>query len=93
MILPPELEAERRSRQPPEPPSLPHHWRASLLLSPFGDGKPPMRNPSQLCVADISYRHAHRVRVLRCRLHLLQDLKYFDWLFVSGPFGTRWYCS
>ena len=91
MISPPELEAERRSRQPPEPPSLPHHWRASLLLSPFGDGKPPMRNPSQLCVADISYRHAHRVRVLRCRLHLLQDLKYFDWLFVSGPFGTRWY--
>ena len=91
MISPPELEAERRSRQPLEPPSLPRHWRASVLLSPFGDGKPPMRNPSQLCVADISYRHAHRVRVLRCRLHLLEDLKYFDWLFVSGPFGTRWY--
>jgi len=47
MIPPPELEAERRSRQPLQP-SLPHHWRASVLLSPFGDGKPPMRNHSQL---------------------------------------------
>jgi hypothetical protein len=91
MIPPSELEAERRSRQPMKRPSLPNHWRASVLLSPFGDGKPPMRNHSQLCVADISYRHAHRVRVLRCRLHLLEDLTYFDWLFVSGPFGTRWY--
>jgi len=61
MIPPPELEAERRSRQPLQP-SLPHHWRASVLLSPFGDGKPPMRNHSQLFVADVSYRHASGAR-------------------------------
>jgi hypothetical protein len=59
-MIPLELEAERRSRQPLKPPSLPHHWRASVLPSPFGDGKPPMRNHSQLCVADISYREFDR---------------------------------
>jgi hypothetical protein len=88
---PSDIEANRKVSEGTNPPSLPCCWQASVLLSPFGDGSPLLENYSQLIVADVLYEYSAEVQALRCRLYLLEDLKYFDFLFVNHISGTRWY--
>jgi hypothetical protein len=69
------------------PPILPPSWTAAGLLLAFGDANPPLANYDQLVVANIAYDSTGGEPAMRVSLYLLEDLRYFDFLFTSG----QWY--
>jgi hypothetical protein len=69
------------------PPILPPSWTAAGLLLAFGDANPPLANYDQLVVANIAYDSTGGQPAMRVSLYLLEDLRYFDFLFTSG----QWY--
>jgi hypothetical protein len=74
------------------PPVFPNSWRASVLLTPFGDAAPPMSNYDQLVVADVRYASDQVSRSMRVSLYLLESLIYYDFLFTNTASGsTEWY--
>jgi hypothetical protein len=83
---PVELTAARDRAQPSAAPTLPVRWRAQLLLTPFGDMQPPMAHYDQLVVADVTYDYSG-TPWMRVSLYLIEDLRYFDFMFNDG----KWY--
>jgi hypothetical protein len=79
---PTELIAQRQASTPASPPVLPSQWRASVLLTPFGDASPLMKNYSQLVVADVYYDYT--VPGMLVNLYLTEDLTFFSFLFTDG---------
>jgi hypothetical protein len=86
--MPPEEIDERvKPRDPPPTPQLPPSWTAAGLLFPFGDANPTMANYDQLVVANIAYDSTGPNMCMRVSLYLLEDLTYYDFLFI----GSQWY--
>ena len=83
---PSELTAQRDRTRPSAPPVLPAQWRAQFLLTPFGDMQPPMAHYDQLVVANVIYNYSG-TPWMRVSLYLIEDLRYFDFVFYDG----RWY--
>lgn len=77
------LQAQWDANKPASAPVLPTSWTATVLLSPFGDLKPPLKNYSQLVVGHIESSWTPKESWLRARLYLTQDLTYFDFLFIN----------
>lgn len=75
------------------PVTMPTAWNAVVLLTPFGGGSQ-QSGPvtDQLIVGDISYQSlSQNDAYMRCRLYLLEDLTYFDFLFHTVNGATQWW--
>jgi len=72
---------------------MPTAWNAVVLLTPFGGGKQrPGLVSDQLIVGDLSYQSLSQSEAyMRCRLYLLEDLTYFDFLFRTANGATQWW--
>ncbi len=77
------VQSQWEANKPTSAPILPASWRATVLLSPFGDSQSPLTNYSQLVVGTIEYFWTPIESWLRARLYLTQDLIYFDFVFLS----------
>jgi hypothetical protein len=86
-LTPEDVAARLRPRDAGLPPQLPASWTAAGLLLPFGDANPTMANYDQLVVANIEYDSTGPQFAMRVSLYLLEDMQYFDFLFV----GNEWY--
>jgi hypothetical protein len=84
---PRDLEARISSKGADKAPSFPERWKASVLLTPFGDAAPPIAAYSQLVIGEVEYDHT--VQAMRVSLYLTQSQTYFDFLFVNGA-GWYW---
>lgn len=84
---PSELTAARDRAQPSAAPTLPQQWQAQFLLTPFGDMQPPMAHYDQLVVADVVYNHSSSAPWMRLSLYLIEDLRYYDFMF----YDDKWY--
>jgi hypothetical protein len=73
------LESQRQSSLPG--PRLPKTWKATVLLSPFGDSISPLRHYSQLIVGTVECSSAHAESWMHVNLYLTQDQTYFDFVF------------
>lgn len=73
--------------------ALPNSWNAKMILTPFGGGSQSNGPVSdQLVIGDIWYESpSSNEQYLRGRLHLLEDLKYFDFFFRTANGVTQWW--
>lgn len=78
--LPSELHARLKTTL--TPPVLPSAWTATVLLSPYGDANPPLKNYSQHVIAEIACDSS--LQAMLFDLYLSQDLVHFRFLFVAG---------
>jgi hypothetical protein len=88
---PEQISAKLKAGRSGTPPLFPVNWQASFVLSPFGDAKPPagMKNYDQLVVANITcYDDPLVGSAMRVGLYLLEDLQYFDFVFIDSG---QWY--
>jgi hypothetical protein len=88
---PEQLSAKLEAGRSTTPPMFPVNWQASFVLSPFGDGAVPpmMNNYDQLVIANITCYYDPLVgSAMRVGLYLLEDLQYFDFVFVDSG---QWY--
>jgi len=77
----PDLDADRKSKQPSNYPHLPATWNATVLLSPFGDSVSPLPRSSQLVVGRIECSCLKTEAWMRVLLYLTQDQQYFEFVF------------
>ena len=78
-----QLESNRQARKPANLPTLPPSWTAAALLSPFGDSISPMKNYSQLTVAEIESSFSVEESWARVKLYLTHDRAFFDFFFLN----------
>ncbi len=72
------------------PPALPNAWTANVLLTPYGQYQPAMKNYSQLVVAKILYASGDGQRVMSVGMYLPEDGTYIEWLFSTVGDQTKW---
>ncbi|HWY89020.1 MAG TPA: hypothetical protein VNX28_20060, partial [Gemmataceae bacterium] len=77
------LQAQWKANKQTTAPVLPASWTATVLLSPFGDSKSPLKNYSQLVVGHIESSWSPSESWLRARLYLTQDQTYVDFVFIN----------
>jgi hypothetical protein len=75
------------------PVTLPAAWNATAIFTPFGGGSLSSAQPSdQLVVGSITCEcPTPNERYMRCRLYLLESLRYFDFLFRTANGVTQWW--
>ncbi|MGZ5544205.1 MAG: hypothetical protein ACXWIU_05990, partial [Limisphaerales bacterium] len=79
----PDLDKQRHATYPKSLPKIPETWRASILLSPFGDSSSPLPIYSQLVVGTIEYSYTQTESWMRVGLYLTQSKQYFEFVFIT----------